>query len=676
MKPFHPHDPCTLGTAISVLGVALLASILLVFGTPSRVVATSETLLAATRYVAFGGIDVGACIDPMQPCQTITYALCQAVSGDEVRVAAGIYPEELQVTKTISLTGGFTNTNWLTPTWTVNQTILDGQHTFRPLTIIAEDVQLDGFVVRNGNASNTLLRGGRGGGLLIGTVDTFVNRAKLINLRLENNVANNGSSGGGGGLLAAMGNPTTTPAELTLHNVTVVSNTAATRSGVTAVGGGITVFAVDNSPINVELSSVTVQGNTGSNNGASFGGGVALFLKGGSATLRQSRILDNQSTKETPTSGALSTGGGVYVENSDLFLENVLIANNESEHGSALSVQTDILMTSTVGMNYVTIADNNGFASGAETASITLRSVGIPVKVFLANTLISDSQIAFEVQDSAALPTPITFNHLLIADNVSQVISGTAQTVGTPLRGVADYVDASTGDYHLRATSSAIDKGFTLPPLIDLDGTPRPQSVTSDIGAFEFIPPGKTNQIITFDPLPDVQLGTPPLRLKATASSGLPVTFASLRPMVCTVNGTLMTLLTTGICTVEASQVGDANFNPAPPVARYFVVTDTRPSEPALTFDKPADKRLGDLPFTLSARTTSGLPIRFTSNTPEVCAVNDALVTLLAAGVCSVTATVVGDGPVNPPPSLTHEFNILVREAETSQKLFLPIVAR
>jgi len=48
---------------------------------------------------------------------------------------------------------------------------------------------------------------------------------------------------------------------------------------------------------------------------------------------------------------------------------------------------------------------------------------------------------------------------------------------------------ASLPDAHLRAGSPAIDAGLTLLDLpIDYDGTPRPEGIKFDVGAFEFIP--------------------------------------------------------------------------------------------------------------------------------------------------------------------------------------------
>jgi hypothetical protein len=114
-----------------------------------------------------------------------------------------------------------------------NQTILDGQNAYRPLTINADGVRVDGFVVRNGNASG----GTRvGGGIYIGAVNV-VDRAALANLRLENNLASNSDGGEGGGLAVSMGNTFNIPAELTLSNVTVLNNTASTGALAPAAAG-------------------------------------------------------------------------------------------------------------------------------------------------------------------------------------------------------------------------------------------------------------------------------------------------------------------------------------------------------------------------------------------------------------------------------------------------------
>jgi hypothetical protein len=78
-------------------------------------------------------------------------------------------------------------------------------------------------------------------------------------------------------------------------------------------------------------------------------------------------------------------------------------------------------------------------------------------------------------------------------------------------------------------------------------------------------------QTISFAPLPDRTLGDPPFALTATASSGLPVTFAVQGE--CSIAGTTVTLLAVGSCEVTASQDGNVIFSAAPPVVQQFVIS-------------------------------------------------------------------------------------------------------
>ena len=75
------------------------------------------------------------------------------------------------------------------------------------------------------------------------------------------------------------------------------------------------------------------------------------------------------------------------------------------------------------------------------------------------------------------------------------------------------------------------------------------------------------NQTITFGALSNRTMLQTPFIVSATASSGLPVTFMSTTPSVCTtsgVNGTTVNLLSPGTCTINATQAGNATYNPAP----------------------------------------------------------------------------------------------------------------
>ena len=79
-------------------------------------------------------------------------------------------------------------------------------------------------------------------------------------------------------------------------------------------------------------------------------------------------------------------------------------------------------------------------------------------------------------------------------------------------------------------------------------------------------------QTITFTQPSDLTVGDAAQALDAEASSGLPVTFSSQTPGVCTVSAGEVVAVTAGTCTIAADQAGDEGFDPAPRVTRSLTV--------------------------------------------------------------------------------------------------------
>ena len=84
------------------------------------------------------------------------------------------------------------------------------------------------------------------------------------------------------------------------------------------------------------------------------------------------------------------------------------------------------------------------------------------------------------------------------------------------------------------------------------------------------------------------------------------MSFASIAPAVCTVSGTTVTLVAVGICTIQATQRGNADYAAAPPLYRGFHVQETQ----TITFGTLANQPLSTPPFTVSAIASSGLTVR------------------------------------------------------------------
>ena len=147
-------------------------------------------------------------------------------------------------------------------------------------------------------------------------------------------------------------------------------------------------------------------------------------------------------------------------------------------------------------------------------------------------------------------------------------------------------------------------------------------------------------QTISFGTLANQAYGAAPSPLTATATSGLPVSFASQTTSVCTVATATVTLIAGGTCTIQAIQAGNS-------------VTLRHSGQPKLHGDVGDSKRsrsarspsqaYGTAPFTVTATATSGLPVSFASQTTSVCTVATATVTLIAGGTCTIQATQAGN---------------------------------
>ncbi len=91
----------------------------------------------------------------------------------------------------------------------------------------------------------------------------------------------------------------------------------------------------------------------------------------------------------------------------------------------------------------------------------------------------------------------------------------------------------------------------------------------------------QASQTISFDlsTLPAKSTEDPAFDISsyASATSGLTVAFSSSTTPVCTVSGSMVTIVSSGTCTITASQAGDANYSAATDVPQSFDVADKTP---------------------------------------------------------------------------------------------------
>ena len=159
-------------------------------------------------------------------------------------------------------------------------------------------------------------------------------------------------------------------------------------------------------------------------------------------------------------------------------------------------------------------------------------------------------------------------------------------------------------------------------------------------------------QTITWGAVPALEAGGKGA-LTAQASSGLAVGFSSLTPTVCAIDGSSgqIQALGAGDCTIAANQGGNDRFAPASQVTTTLKIAGRQQT---LTFATPPAPVVGEL-ATVSASSTSGLPVRYASLTPGLCSVDAASgrVTALASGACLIVADQPGDGQWAAAPQVT-----------------------
>jgi hypothetical protein len=154
----------------------------------------------------------------------------------------------------------------------------------------------------------------------------------------------------------------------------------------------------------------------------------------------------------------------------------------------------------------------------------------------------------------------------------------------------------------------------------------------------------KASQTITFAALSSKTFGDAPFTLAGTSSSGLVLTYTSSNTAVATVSGNTVTIVGVGSATITAKQAGNANHNSAVDVAQPLTVNKANQT---ITFTALPSKTFGDAPFTLSGTSSSGLPLTYSSSNGAVATVSGNTVTIVGAGVASITASQAGNANYN-----------------------------
>ena len=174
--------------------------------------------------------------------------------------------------------------------------------------------------------------------------------------------------------------------------------------------------------------------------------------------------------------------------------------------------------------------------------------------------------------------------------------------------------------------------------------------------------PSLSVQAITFTSTPPASaLVGETYAVSASTSSGLPASFSAgpSSEGVCIVDGSLVSFIGQGACTVNADQSGNAKYQPAPRVRQTFPVKSPPPGQQTITFvsSPPASAQIGDS-YRVVASASSGLNVKFslTGASAGVCTISGPNVKVVGAGTCVINADQAGNGQWLAAPQVQQSF--------------------
>ncbi|MCI0398979.1 MAG: right-handed parallel beta-helix repeat-containing protein, partial [Chloroflexi bacterium] len=469
--------------------------------------------------------------------EAIQIALTNAQGGDTIRVAEGDYIENVRITKTVTLEGGW-NTQFTERDPAVYVTTISPAETNDSVVAIMGQYQdpalvaptLDGFTITGGRGDLGFYHGGGlqirhsnalvannvitgnigyllGGGVWVqqgaphlennriennqvfeedaegGGVELEGTQAVLVNNIIANNVVNAGD-GQGGGVSISGGGP------LFLTGNQILSNTVGPTGYV--IGGGIFMEYVT-----ATLEANVIQGNVANSPEAGFGGGVAILYS--QAITLSGELISGNSINNAVVLGGF--GGGIYTRQSSVFMDRLRVQANcagfDGCHGGGIFLEgpftlVNSLVTDNLAPNSSAIYMVNG--SDGHIANTTIAAndgmgiiTGSPLT--LSNSIIMSHTVG--VLLIGAVSVTVTYNDFY-ANSQANVLGFSLDPSNLLIDPLLD------ADYHLSDASPVRDAGQRsgAVPGKDLDGESRYMIGPSglyrvDIGADEATGPAQ-----------------------------------------------------------------------------------------------------------------------------------------------------------------------------------------
>jgi trimeric autotransporter adhesin len=318
------------------------------------------------------------------------------------------------------------------------------------------------------------------------------------------------------------------------------SNVGSNGSPIT-VGAAGTIAAT---PVYVRLSATAVPNTYSGNINLTSSGADAKTVATASSTVNQKNLTIEGAVAENKV---FDGNTNAFVDFSLATLSGI-IGSDDVSINSSLATAT---FSNAFADNFVPVTVSGVTLSGAQAGRYT---VSQPTGL-VANILQADQTITFDELDEkteADLPFSLTAtasSGLSVSYSSSNTsvatISGNIVTIEGP--GSTTITASQDGDNNFNA-ATPVDRVLVVNPS------------------------GKLNQTITFGALSDVTYGDAAFNLTATASSSLTVSYSSSDTTVATISGNVVSIVGAGSTVITATQEGDIDYNPAPPVNQTLVV--------------------------------------------------------------------------------------------------------
>lgn len=426
--------------------------------TVSLFVLSGRPTAAAEIYVNGGssGAELGT---PESPFRTVQAAINAAAGGDEIRVAAGTYVEDLRVEgKAVILRGGYSS-GWVRDL-AANITTLQGRGADAVINLLGSDATIDGFRITGGRGSNEELPDGYHGGGIYSKDSSPTITNNLIEgndirrgpppydyyfgggiyvfsaaqVRIVNNVIRGNAAGRGSGVA------------IQAEEVLIQGNLIENNKSVGDHGGGIWMVATRS-----RITENEIRGNeVGRDLGYGWGGGLIVAGNNTYSEISFNRVYENY---------AGGYGAGEFVdERCKAYIHHELIYGNLTKDGceavSAIAVDGGEGFGSEATIEHCTVVGN--------VCENAIRGNGLQVEglsvVRVSNCIFwNNGGDDFAVDDTSTLSVDYTCSQ--------EAIAGVGNLSQDPR-----FVDEAGRDFHLAAGSPCIDAGNPASPFADEPG--------------------------------------------------------------------------------------------------------------------------------------------------------------------------------------------------------------